>query len=391
MINEWKLYNFKSVETAELPLSPLTLFAGANSSGKSTFLQSILLISQTLASRVGTQTVILNGHLAKLGQFDDLRNANSDAETIRIAWRLSVPAERVEESPYLRRTTSLESVSCDIIFGVPRKSTSRALQLSPKLFGSVFSCLGAAPSVERVVAPHSVNLTAKPESEAKEPDTESSRPSPWTFDFNIDFDPISLEELRDEISSPVPIGCSLQHFLPQWLIVNFNQKTEIINSLVRPLLDPLRYRPVSRHLDATEITLPNEIIEFLNNKKDELGRGPLVLEDDETARLANVLPWLRGARPKKKEKGPGLAKDLAELAAKVLPEKVGVTTIEMPSVFRDALEYVTFFFSRSMRYLGPLREEPKSMYPLETTADPQDIGLHGEHLTCPPEISPLKM
>jgi hypothetical protein len=50
MIKKWKLFNFKSVaDETTLEFSPLTLFAGPNSSGKSTCLQSMLLISQTLS------------------------------------------------------------------------------------------------------------------------------------------------------------------------------------------------------------------------------------------------------------------------------------------------------------------------------------------------------
>ncbi|HXR33520.1 MAG TPA: AAA family ATPase [Verrucomicrobiae bacterium] len=49
MITKWKIGNFKSVRTSTaLDFAPLTIFAGANSSGKSSWIQSILMISQTL-------------------------------------------------------------------------------------------------------------------------------------------------------------------------------------------------------------------------------------------------------------------------------------------------------------------------------------------------------
>src|SRR5439155_17344326 len=70
MIERWRLSNFKSVyEQVELPLAPLTVFAGANSSGKSTFIQSILLVAQTLTSQVHSRPVVLNGHIIRLGKF----------------------------------------------------------------------------------------------------------------------------------------------------------------------------------------------------------------------------------------------------------------------------------------------------------------------------------
>lgn len=49
MILEWTLGNFKSVkQTPKLKFAPLTIICGANSSGKSTIIQSVLMISQTL-------------------------------------------------------------------------------------------------------------------------------------------------------------------------------------------------------------------------------------------------------------------------------------------------------------------------------------------------------
>jgi predicted ATPase len=384
MINKWTLYNFKSVERAELLLSPLTLFAGANSSGKSTFLQSILLVSQTLGSRVGSQTVVLNGHLAKLGQFSDLRTATSDSDTIRIAWELSVPPQRVEEPRYLRSPITIETISCDIAFGVPKIGGLRAHQLNPKLFESVFSCTGTSSSGEVLPSSHSVRLISKPQPEQADPDgpqQEAARVSPWTFEYEIQFDPTSLEELRDDLSGATPIGCSLQHFLPQWLVETFDEKTEVIRLLTRPLLDPIRSRVLSRNVDTDAIAIPREIIAFLNQRRSTFGKSDEISADAEsgTASLTEVMRWLRGARLRQKPKASGILKELSDLAVKAVQEKQGITTVEVPSLFRDALNYLTFFFSRSVRYLGPLREEPRSLYPLQTTADPQDIGLHGEH------------
>ncbi len=89
MITKWKLSNFKSIRNlTELPLARLTILAGSNSSGKSTVLQSMLLISQTLMSRVSSRSVVLNGPIVKLGQFDDLRSYGSDANQILIGWEI---------------------------------------------------------------------------------------------------------------------------------------------------------------------------------------------------------------------------------------------------------------------------------------------------------------
>src|SRR5690349_21362239 len=93
MISEWKLFNFKSVaDETKLSFRPLTLFAGPNSSGKSTCIQSILLVCQTLRNPIGGRPVILNGPLARLGQFSDLKTTGSVANEIVVGWKLA-PAE----------------------------------------------------------------------------------------------------------------------------------------------------------------------------------------------------------------------------------------------------------------------------------------------------------
>ena len=68
MIREWKLGNFKSLaRTTDIPLRGLTVLAGANSSGKSSLIQSILLVAQTLSSKVRQRHLVLNGEFVKLG------------------------------------------------------------------------------------------------------------------------------------------------------------------------------------------------------------------------------------------------------------------------------------------------------------------------------------
>src|SRR5262249_3198387 len=89
MLKRWSLANFKSFkDETQLDLAPITVLAGANSSGKSTIIQSILLLKQTIQYVPGTRAIGLNGPLLKLGRFDDIKNTSSQAENIQIAWEL---------------------------------------------------------------------------------------------------------------------------------------------------------------------------------------------------------------------------------------------------------------------------------------------------------------
>lgn len=78
MINSISLKNFKSfIDTKDIKFSPLTIISGANSSGKSSLIQSILLIKQTLESTVLDEPLLLNGSYVSLGEISDVINFNS--------------------------------------------------------------------------------------------------------------------------------------------------------------------------------------------------------------------------------------------------------------------------------------------------------------------------
>lgn len=75
MINGLTLVNFKAFRRLELPLGPLTLLTGLNSSGKSSVLQALALLRQsfgTARSTENTQGLLLNGELVELGSARDV-------------------------------------------------------------------------------------------------------------------------------------------------------------------------------------------------------------------------------------------------------------------------------------------------------------------------------
>lgn len=64
-IGSWSVADFKSLGAATLRLPRLTVLAGANSSGKSSVLQSMLLLAQSM-TRGGR--IVMNGQLVRLGE-----------------------------------------------------------------------------------------------------------------------------------------------------------------------------------------------------------------------------------------------------------------------------------------------------------------------------------
>ncbi len=112
MIDRLTLHNYKAFQHAEIPLGPLTLLTGLNSSGKSSVLQSLALLRQSyesgdlafssllpqarqagLRTSVANQGFLLNGELVGLGTGEDVLHEDFTEDEPRISLA-------VDEGPY---------------------------------------------------------------------------------------------------------------------------------------------------------------------------------------------------------------------------------------------------------------------------------------------------
>src|SRR4051794_11472034 len=79
MIRRVHLAKFKSVMgPANVDLAQLTVVTGANSSGKSSLLQALLLLSQTVLHASTDRQLVLNGPLTRLGEFHEVLHRDSE-------------------------------------------------------------------------------------------------------------------------------------------------------------------------------------------------------------------------------------------------------------------------------------------------------------------------
>lgn len=82
MLEKIELYNFKSAHQLKVTLAPLTVLTGLNGSGKSTVLQAIALLKQSLRRVDQEQELLLKGPLVHLGCCEDIRFENSASDEI---------------------------------------------------------------------------------------------------------------------------------------------------------------------------------------------------------------------------------------------------------------------------------------------------------------------
>lgn len=275
MLTAWRLFNFKSVrDDTTIPLAPLTVLAGANSSGKSTVLQSMLMIAQTLQSPVTERPIVLNGPMVRLGTFDDVRSYGSDAGTVLVGFALRARAANIG-SDLADFVVSTSALTCHVAFDVG--DAQELSRLHPTMQHSMIKY-----DHRRGVAEATTEF--------------------W----------LRRSSLAPRLISKHRLGAILGEFLPDRIF----DIEHITNSEENSYTGRVFVNPQSHFLPESGWTIR------------------LIDGDDLNTRL--------------------------------------------PRSLKSSCGFVRSSF-RGFRYLGPLRDEPRALYPLSTTADTTDVGLRGEH------------
>ena len=87
MFTEIGIENFKAFgKMQRIPLKPITLLYGPNSSGKSSIIQILLLLKQTIEESGDDKIVLLpKGNLVDLGGYQEFINGHDDKKVFRLA------------------------------------------------------------------------------------------------------------------------------------------------------------------------------------------------------------------------------------------------------------------------------------------------------------------
>lgn len=128
MITQLDLHHFKCFDTLKLPLQRLTLLSGLNASGKSTVLQALVLLRQTIREHEWSERILLNGPALRLGAVRDvidhgsggreLSMAVEDDDAGLVAWELS--GEQRAMSLIVRRVRLSASDGAQWVRGEPK-------------------------------------------------------------------------------------------------------------------------------------------------------------------------------------------------------------------------------------------------------------------------------
>jgi predicted ATPase len=348
---------------------------------------------------------VLNGTLTRLGQFDDLKSHKSESDQITIGWECR-PAQDGQlalidnirfPGPFMvygRRIDSIKEITCKLSFDTNPGSPERDLyQLQPQLFLFTMSLL--ARTEENTDRRYELTVSRSPAGSAKIANLEVENPANEiaraSLEYDIALDKDSLEELREELATAEPVGCVLRHFLPDRLFVRVNIVEEIARWIQMVLMDDWprfrRFPLMDRELvmpaalvGQLQAKLGAKLAVFLQNQSELLDAGSGMPIREWMDRLRK-LPLVRRELRRALNEWTNLHDDIVNALRS--ERKEGESEYQLlpyrpPVDLMNASAYLGMLFSNSVKYLGPLRDEPKPLYPLAAHADPTDVGLRGE-------------
>jgi len=91
MIRKIRIRNFKSIEEAEIAVRPLTFLMGPNSGGKSSVIQPLLLLRQTVDSRDVENPLSIHGKYVDFGSYRDFIFQHNDRNHLGVDILFSAP------------------------------------------------------------------------------------------------------------------------------------------------------------------------------------------------------------------------------------------------------------------------------------------------------------
>lgn len=405
MITKWTIRNFKSVsKKTELKFEPLTIFAGANSSGKSTIIQSLLLTAQTIQNPVTSRSVILNGHISKFGNFNDILSHDAvENKDIEIGFTL-VPKKNQNNAEFLSQR-----------FLFPHEEEVNKLDLQFSFFSNNNQIEQLNPVLANVNISSQLNdkITQKINIKRSSKSIEERRIEfkidsltnidRQALEYEVDISPKTRSRVR-YYRMPMDlkfIGTNLLHFLPYSITGVYNELDAEISYILKTLEGKISYIDFD-NIEHSKIILNDKFQALIIKIFDELVEDTKVDEAlnkriiesfnssvktlKNTFTLQNLKRCLsnryfqRTIATSFEEK----KLEIDEIFKKIQSDKyikVRTLPLHLPEV-----DYIETFFKRNLKYLGPLRDEPKAIYPLEGYADSTDVGFKGENTAAVLEV-----
>ena len=402
MLESWRLKDFKSFSgDNELSLRPITVFCGANSSGKSSIVQSMLLIKQTFQHASSTRAVALNGPLVRLGTFSDVENFHSRTakgdHSVSIGWTISDESSGASSS--ILPSEELVSLSTDFSFDTAGPKAEKAnLEIQPSLSSVRLAML----STDQDDVSHQHNIHVKRSSgRGRRPKYDRLATTAL-----IDVGGYIVAEADSELKARASerfakgevVAASLRYFLPYDLLVRYDSALMTARAVTQALVDGrLRRRSALNIVPANTMDVVRSAWDSAEVSTEYQGPPALGEFGSEFPLDAYVRAMSSLRFAQKRNIRARLAELQSQIEATLLREIPAekVVTLSSLDLLRDSYQLNDNYFRFRLNYVGPLRDEPKPMYALQSLQSPTDVGPKGEltaailHLNARRQVSYL--
>lgn len=427
MLKSWSIENFKPiVNSGELKLAPVTILAGRNSSGKSSLLQSILMIAQTLSNQVPDRALLPNERIVQLGTFEDILNEITHSRTLVVSFELEM--EKEELKPQLRRRSlswqNAKSAKVAVKFSSASGDSisSSAIEASKVVVEGVSIEINSdKPTIllfgnsqmdtQRLIFDIRKVTDAELQQFLKTIASEYLRLIPYGGEhpnYLGKFE-MSNEAARNKIFEQDLNGAArnkafeqylvaLSHFLPTRLVRKFKievHRKRYLEHIINRLFEYPNSSVFSSIVHSDQfpdlIDLEAPISEDLKKAVNELCKSKNIPGVSSTPTLRELAHWYKslkveGRGGKKTAIREKLQEIIVQNTLKTDAEKYkfpeGLEAIAN-DLYTDNLEYtveqVTRFFTSKVRYLGPLRADPQVSQKFAPSSEIDDIGAKGEY------------
>jgi hypothetical protein len=292
MLTALHLGNFKAfAETQHIPVRPLTLIFGANSSGKSSIIHSLLLARQALEDgNLDVYRTKLSGESVDLGGFRQYVHRHDTTTQAEFGFELPLP----ERSPVRQFAADAETIGFKFIIGLDREDqfrTPRVLRFELQAGGTSVVCLEAGQKGRLFLAAGQREFLRRLDDafrEAEELDAHADgvvlRDIPELSDLP------ELPELSDSLEKDYrKFPYSTKHFVPEPMSP-FKERIIWEQSYEPPRLD---YKDRWFRLDdffgsvGAELHACIEKVRYLGSPRWYPPRGPIAIDDQDPT-------WLSG-------------------------------------------------------------------------------------------------
>lgn len=383
MISSWRVSNFKSIRLEEeLPFAPLTVLCGANSSGKSALVQSILMVAQSLKLSGGDEPFVLNGPFVQLGEWEEVLHYGHARDPLKLSFALQLGDMRLHVSA---DAASAVVAGRDRHEARPTVISSVITREDSRERGSIV--LGGSPNMQ--VTKKQIMNTGHEQLVEKRQLLSLVQPSA------SELASAHIEEL---------VGVLLQRFLPDRLFMRVVVGTKELSAEVERLVYALRLVPERSYPPLTSMDMERELsagaqamFGLVANRLPRRSREAKGFPDqllDAVEQIQHYTGTLTVGRCveicRQRQLNAAQIGDLCRRLTGALPEALEKVASdrrgswrpeekELPLPYRAWTRSVTWVMGDKLYYLGPLREDPRVMYAMPPIPGQIDVGLKGEY------------